>query len=300
MTLTVAPTVGAIAIGQIVNATSVMPGTTITGLASGTMNAVSSTYTLSTTPGTIVAAAMSTTSVPLGNVVVQQLTSTMPNGALGGSGTYQLALANANQITNAQLSYGWVVNAFAGRKCKLIGGTGQSQEFTINSNTNSTLAMTAITTAPVTAITSYAILQAPVRGIGIALNWFFGTSDTASRGKYMGIARGGAVVGFDRLDLTTDKWNLMPITPQLETLGQGSMYAYDGGDRLYFTKDVTQRMYYIDFVTNTVHGAGLYPYAAGTTIIGNRMEIFTTADGVKYLWLNRHSAMECYRQLLFY
>ena len=66
------------------------------------------------------------------------------------------------------------------------------------------------------------------------------------------------------------------------------------------TKEVTQRMYYIDFNTNTIHGAGMYPYAAGTAIIGNRMESYSSQDGLKYLWLNRHSQAECYRQLLFY
>ena len=119
-------------------------------------------------------------------------------------------------------------------------------------------------------------------------------------GKFMVIARGGAALGFDKLDISTDHWQLMPITPQLEVLGSGSMYAYDGNDRLYFTKDVTNRCYYIDINANTVHGAGLFPYSVGTAIIGNRMEIFTTSDGLKFLWLNRQSNLECFRQLLFY
>ena len=78
------------------------------------------------------------------------------------------------------------------------------------------------------------------------------------------------------------------------------MYAYDGGDRLYFTKENTMRVYYLDLNTNWIHGAGMYPYVAGTAIVGNRMEIFTTVDGLKYLWLNRHSNVECFKQLLFY
>ena len=78
------------------------------------------------------------------------------------------------------------------------------------------------------------------------------------------------------------------------------MYAYDDEDRLYFTKDVTMRMYYLDINTNIIHGAGMYPYVAGTAQVGNRMEIFNTADGLKYLWLNRHAQVECFRQLLWY
>ena len=115
------------------------------------------------------------------------------------------------------------------------------------------------------------------------------------------IPRGGAGNIWDRLNMQTDTWDLMFHSPNMETLTQGSMYAYDGGDRIYFTKEMLLRVYYLDVVTNMLHGAGYYPYAAGTAvIIGNRMEIIKTADGLKYLWLNRHSQTECFKQLLFY
>ena len=300
MTLTVAPTVGALAIGQVITAASVPAGTTITGLLSGTFNAVSSTYSLSTYPGTIGGAAITTSAIPVGAVITQQLTSTMPNGSFGGAGTYKLSLPVSMTLSNAQLSYMWVVNAFAGRKCKLIGGTGQSQEFSITSNTNTTLAMTAITTAPVSGSTTYAILQQPIRGTGVSLQGAFGLSDTNNSGKFWIVARGGAAVGFDKLDITTDTFYMMPTSPMTETLTTGSMYAYDGGDRLYFTKEATQRVYYMDLRSNHIHGAGMYPYAAPTATLGNRMEIFTTADGLNYLWINRQGFTENFRQLLFY
>lgn len=60
MTLTVAAALGAIALGQTVIAAGVLAGTTILTLASGTLGAVGSTYTLSSTPGTIVAEAVTT------------------------------------------------------------------------------------------------------------------------------------------------------------------------------------------------------------------------------------------------
>ena len=53
MTLVTAPTAGNIAIGQAVVAAGVTAGTRILSLASGTLNANGSTYTLSTSPGTI-------------------------------------------------------------------------------------------------------------------------------------------------------------------------------------------------------------------------------------------------------
>lgn len=53
MTLVTAPTTGSIEVGQSVTSAGVTPGTTILALASGTLNAVGSTYTLSSAPGTI-------------------------------------------------------------------------------------------------------------------------------------------------------------------------------------------------------------------------------------------------------
>ena len=114
------------------------------------------------------------------------------------------------------------------------------------------------------------------------------------------IPRGGASAFFDRLDLTTDRITHLQTTPQTETLGSGTMYAYDGYNRLYFTKDVTQRVYYLDINTNWIHGAGICPYIAGTAGLGNRMEIFTTVDGLEYMWINRQLFQEHFRQLIIY
>jgi hypothetical protein len=201
----------------------------------------------------------------------------------------------------------WTTNQWAGYMCYMTtstvtaaSGAATGQCMQIASNDGTSLTFVTAGTAPVTLATSYAIVQQPVRGLGIALAWGFGLSDFTMKGKYLFVARGGGVVGFDRLDITTDTFELMPITPQIETLSTGSMYAYDGIDRLYFTKEATLRMYYLDLVTNTVNGAGIIPYVAGTATIGNRMEIFTTEDGLKYLWVNRHSATDCFRSLLFW
>lgn len=193
----------------------------------------------------------------------------------------------------------WPTNAFVNRRVKMLSSTGFGQELTITANTTTTLTF-AVATAPVTGVTQYAILQAPVKGTGIQMCWASGLSDAARRGSYIYLPRGGGVLGFDRLDIRTDSWSNLSLSPQFETLSTGSMYAYDGGDRFYFTKEATQRVYYIDLDKQTIHGAGTYPYTAGTAILGNRMEIFTTADGLNYLWLNRHSNIECFKQLLFY
>jgi hypothetical protein len=283
--------------------TTTLQDTTKTGTFTGSMNAGGFVLTVSTTPSGILSPGMSVThaSIPAGAVIVNQLTSTMPNGSLGGQGTYTLSMAATSSISGGTITPGWVVNAYAGRKVRILGGTGQAQELTITSNTNNTLTFGAAT-APVASVSSYVILQPPVRGTGISLKWIFGlgTINQTFRGKYMVSARGGGALGFDKLDITTDQWNLIPVTPQIEVLSAGSQYAYDYGDRLYFEKDATLRWYYLDCITNTIHGAGITPYNTGTIIIGNRTEIYSTIDGLKYLWTNRHSNSECFRQLLFY
>jgi hypothetical protein len=218
-------------------------------------------------------------------------------------GAIESGLATGTQSTTTiqDTSKSWVVNIFAGRRVRFTSGTGMTQEATISSNTSNTLTLSAaVTTAAVTANTTYSILGIPARGAGIELHWNQGSSDSTKRGKYMFVARGGALSGFDRLNLSTDIWDNMIISPQSETLTTGSMYTYDGKDRIYFTKENTMRCYYLDINTNMIHGAGMYPYAAGTAIIGNRMEIFETPDHLKYIWLNRHSNTECFRCLLFY
>jgi hypothetical protein len=220
--------------------------------------------------------------------------------AINSATTFTVSAIPATNLSAATvIATKWFPGAFVNRRLRITGGTGINQELTITASTASTLTF-GVSTAPVTGQSTYAILQAPGKGLGINMNWNFGQSDTTRRGSYVYLPRGNGLVGIDRLNMQTDTWELFQNSPGFETLTQGSMYAYDGGDRIYFTKDITQRMYYLDIDKNIVHGAGMFPYTAGSVITGNRMEIFSTADGLKYLWLNRHANVECFRQLLFY
>ena len=203
--------------------------------------------------------------------------------------------------TIVDTSKAWAVNSLTGRRVKRTAGAGQSDaEAVVNSNTSNTITLSAAGTTPTVTNTSYAVLDEPVRGLGTGLQAAFGMTDQTLAGKYLISARGGATFGFDRFNIATNRWEIMSIAPQIETLTTGSNYAYDGSDRLYFTKDATQKIYYIDLVTNWLHGAGQYPYIAPSAVICNRMEILETADGLKYLWINRAGGVECYKQLLFY
>jgi len=177
--------------------------------------------------------------------------------------------------------------------------SGGLAEVVIASNTSNTLTVSTIT-LPVTAVTQYAILEGGIKGVGCSATWAFGTTDPALRGRYMFIVRGGGLYGFERVDLTTDRITNVNTAPLSETLSTGTMTAYDGVDRIFFHKDATQRIMSLDVVTGKINGASMYPYVAPTAIIGNRMEIYTTRDGLKYLWLNRASFQECYRTLIFW
>jgi hypothetical protein len=210
-----------------------------------------------------------------------------------------VATGTQSTTTLQDTSKTWPVGAFVGRTLIMLSGTGQYQELAITANTANTLTFGAAT-APVAAATAYAILQSQAKGVGISLNWIFDNSEPLTKGSLLTLPRGGALASFHRLNMQSDSWLLDSPMPYFETLGLGSMYAYDGGDYIYFTKDVTQRVFRLNVNTWEVEPAGLWPYIPGAVILGNRFEIFETANKLKYLWLNRHSNQECYVQLLWY
>jgi hypothetical protein len=223
--------------------------------------------------------------------------------AVTSSTTFTVSTAPAIPLVNANISASfWYANQWVGRRVRLTTGNATNflEQVVSASTTTGILTLGALGSAPVSGVTGYAILQQPNRGLGTALMWNSGQTDQSKRALYLIQARGGGSTGFDRLNLSTDLWEFLTPTPNYEVLQTGAMYAYDGADRVYFTPQVTQRVYYLEIDTLRIHGGSQYPYAAGTAIIGNRMEIFTTEDGLRYLWLNRHSNQECFKQLLFY
>jgi hypothetical protein len=236
--------------------------------------------------------AVSGTGIPTGAVIARFGTGT------GGTGTYFLSVNCTSTNASFTMTSGWAVNAYAGKRLRYLGTNGPI-EVAITSNTNNTLTFGS-TTSPLTGQTGYAIVEGTVRGAGTVANWAFGTSDASQRGRYVYVTRGNGFIGFDRVDLAADRVSLMTTIPLTESLSTGTMAAYDGVDRIYFHKDATQRVFSLDVVTGKVNGASIYPYAAPTAVLGNRMEVFTTKDGLKYLWLNRASFQECFRCLLFW
>jgi hypothetical protein len=211
-----------------------------------------------------------------------------------------LATGTQSTTTLQDTSKTWVVNQYAGRIVRFLGGAGnQTISVAITSNTANTLTF-GVTTAPVNGATPYSILSQPARGAGFELTIPFNTSVIADDCRYLYAPRGGAAIGWDIFDLTTGAHRTMLMGQQFETLSVGSMFCYDGGDRIYFTKDVTNRCYYLNIADGQVYSASQIPYVAGTAIVGNRMDIVTTVDRLKILFVNRHSNIEFFKTLLWY
>lgn len=278
--------------------TTLVDANTFWATATGTGSAQGTTITLSAaSPGNVNGWYITGTGINTGARVI--------SGA--GTTTLTVSIPHSGTVSGTMTCCAWgpsgsTASHLVNKRIKIISGTGINQELAITGVTPGTGTITfALSTAPA-ANSIYMIISNPVKSTGHELTWVYNNStiSSANKGRYLWCARGGGQVGIDKIDLNTDRILYVHSTPFSETLTTGSWYAYDGGDKLWFTKDATQRVYCIDVNTGIVYGGGVFPYTAGTAIIGNKMEIFTTADRLKYLWLNRHNNLEHFRGLLFY
>ena len=188
----------------------------------------------------------------------------------------------------------WKTNQWAGKRVLVTSGTGFQQELTVTSNTATQLTF-GTATAPDTTST-YTILGRPAVGAGIGFEWGYGVSNASEKGRYFVASRGGGSHTFDYYDLRTDRWIYGNyILGQGDTLTTGTMYTYDGGDKLYFTKDATARISFLDIPKKALKPLCTIPYGQGTAVLGNRMESVTTSTGLKYLYVMRHSTNEMWR-----
>jgi hypothetical protein len=211
------------------------------------------------------------------------------------------AVTSGSTTTIVDTTQNWETNIWAGKRVRITGGSAYGTtgaESTIASNTQTTLTFTVVGTAP-DATSTYAILEVPPRGAGNRIDVITNSTDATLSGRYAYIWRGAATSELARYNFNTEQYDLLTYFPLTETLTSGSMFAYDGVDRIYFTKESTGRIMYYDVVKNITVPAGTIPYGMGTAVIGNRMEIFTTVDGLKYLYIARHSSNELWRTLLF-
>lgn len=250
------------------------------------------TFTISA-PGSIIHNGwyVSGTNIPIGARVVSG----------GGTTSITIDMPLSGTVSGPINFTAWTAQNLIGRRLRVVSATGANQDLPITVVAPATGTITfGAAVAPGAGASSYTILPTIVPGAGASLQWLSNSSIPANRGRYVLRFRGGAQQGIDKLDITNDQLTIMYTVPIAETLTTGSMYAYDQMDRIYFTKDLTNRVYYLDVTNNTIYGSGVFPYLAGATGLGNKMEIFKTVDGLKYLWINRQQQVETFRALIFW
>jgi hypothetical protein len=192
----------------------------------------------------------------------------------------------------------WKINQWAGKRVMLNGPNGFSQESTVSTNTATTLSFGSTTTTDTA--TTYTILGKIAANAGTTLQWNWSGSLNSDRGKKILSPRGLTWSSLEVYDIRTNTWEYGLFTAGYgEGISTGTMWAYDG-DRAYFQKDATGRIYYYDFVKNQVVPFATIPYGMSTAVAGNRMEIIRTEDGLKYLYIMRHSSNEMWRTLIYY
>ena len=214
-------------------------------------------------------------------------------GVVTTAGTTTLTDANKN----------WEPNALVGKRVRIIAGSGVGNEATITANTATVLTLSAsITTASSSGDEScYTIYEIPIRSTGINLIHAHGLSNPNNRGRWLISPRGGGSNLIDIYDIPSNTWILSPfLNPTATTLTTGSMYAYDGEDTLLFTKESTGRIYALDLNTFTITGSTIIPYTQNTAVVGQRMNVIKTEDGLTYLYIMRHTGQEFWRTLKFW
>lgn len=194
----------------------------------------------------------------------------------------------------------WVTNEHVGRRLKILAGTNHGLEVAITANTATQLTFAAVTTAMDTT-SLYSILDGYVKGSGTGLYWLSKPSNDALKGKYLYSFAGNSTALLQRYDITKNRWENVDTFPSnLETLTTGTMYAYDNQDYIYLTRDGTGRIVRLNVDTLSYEPSSTIPYGMGSPSIGNKMEIVETEDGLKFLYMQRHSGQEFWRTLIFW
>lgn len=187
--------------------------------------------------------------------------------------------ATTNSVTEATTK-NWTPSQWIGKRIRIISGTNLGQESTITANTATNI--TATLTAPDTT-SAYAILSIPARGAGIELLHNFGSSDPRKRGRYLYYPRGGGSNTMDIYDIPTGRWLFgYFVSPQAELFQAGSSYAYNGADKIYFSRSGTGtviRIFAYDINENIFDGAMTTTVTQGTGHIGNFMEFVNDPTG---------------------
>jgi hypothetical protein len=187
----------------------------------------------------------------------------------------------------AATSRNWPVNYWAGKRVKLVAGTGNGIEIAVTSSTSNVLT-TGTSTAP-DATSVFNILGPGTRGAGTALLWNWGQVGD-DRGRHMLCPRAGGTNNFDIYDISTTRWEYgNHFQPQSELFTTGSSYSYDGANTIFMSRSATGtpvRVFKFNLPNNSISGAMTTTWLQGTATIGNFMEFVETSDGnVGYIYV---------------
>ena len=190
--------------------------------------------------------------------------------------TWGLASASTTTSITEATSKNWTVNQWAGKRVRIIAGTGAGQESTVASNTATALTTGTITAGDATSV--YAIYGIPARGAGIELLYPFDA--TVDRGEYIVSIRGGGTNGIDLFNIQTGRWDYgIHFHPQNELFTTGSSYTYGGGNKILLTRTANTsvvRVLELDLETREIVGRGTTTFLSGTVTIGNIVEAITS------------------------
>ena len=172
--------------------------------------------------------------------------------------------------------------------------------------------MTIATTTTITdANQQYAIYSTLARptAVSIGVSNFmriFGTSFW-EKCRYFLSWRGCSTTLLERYDVTQLTWDFVTVgdaVSEVHTLG--SMFDYNGKDRVYFTKggDTTGRVMYYDIPSNSVVTCSTVPYGMGAAVQGNRIFTISTTDlsgaNMEYVYVMRQTGTEFWRSLIYW
>jgi hypothetical protein len=233
------------------------------------------------------------TSAPISNNTAYVITDSRANGSIHYN---NVAAGSTTSIINV-VSGGLPTNLYAGRRIIVSDGVNWN-EVNISSNTSTAITLGAALNFTPTTEAFINILGISPTGQGVCLEHLYNTS-TLQKGKYLFAIRGANTNHTMRYDITSGTWEVLNQTPSADLYAVGTMAAYDGDDRVYFHQTQSGRIFYYDVNENHTYPAGIVPYAMSTASLGSRLAISKTPDGLKFLYLPRHSASEFWRVMLW-
>jgi len=202
-------------------------------------------------------------------------------------------------------AHNWGTNWYAGKRLRFTTNTNMGTEFTILSNTNNAITLSAAATAtPTAGQNAYCILGVATRGTATSLMWNWGSTDATKTGRYFYSVRGSATTGqIDIYDIPSGKWLIAPHIRGLSELWQtGSNYAYNGADTIYMTRTASGavvRAFAYNLNTQQIQGIGTTTMLTSTSSVGNITEFINTPSGNGFLYILQGTGTQLTRALVW-